>query len=103
MLDSMAKIQLQVAQILEVKAMEAEKSRNWICSHISDASFMQYGEQLKKALEVHDQMLEVIEGMTKLENALARNLDIVLNKGETDVALSSSDGSLFGGFGGLGG
>jgi hypothetical protein len=103
MLEAAAKLQYNIALILEAKAVEAEKARSWLCQHLSDASFALYGEQLKKSLEIHDQLIEVIDGLTKMESGLTRNLEVVLNKGEpADGQGASGFGDMFGG-GGFGG
>ncbi|EES72972.1 restriction endonuclease subunit S [Paenibacillus phoenicis] len=97
MLDAAAKIQWNVAMILEAKAVESEKVRNWILNHVLESSFEDHEKQLSDPLEVHDQLVEVIEGLTKLQNGLCSNLKTVL---PPDVTEGSGDG-LDGGFGGL--
>lgn len=92
-LDAVAKMQFHVAAMLESKAVEAEKVRNWLCLHIRDGAFAQYDEQLKQTLDIHEQMVEVIDGITKMESGLARNIEIVLNRSEGD-----SGGGGFGDF-----
>lgn len=96
MLDAAAKIQSNIAQILETKALESEKSRTWICNHVHDSSFVLYAEQLKKSLEIHEQMIEVIEGLTKMENGLSKNLGIVLNRNDEQQGGIGGFGDMFG-------
>jgi len=82
MLESTAKIQQHISEILDAKAVEAEKSRNWICSHAKESCFAEYAHQLKHSMDIHEQMIEVIDAMTKMENSLARNLKTILNRNE---------------------
>ncbi|OPA80164.1 restriction endonuclease subunit S [Paenibacillus selenitireducens] len=96
MLDATAKMQWNVAMILEAKAIEAEKVRNWALNHLSEHAFTSHVEQLKETLGIHDQLVEVIDALTKLEMGLAHNLKIILNR--------EADGGMgMGGFGGMGG
>ncbi|KPV61079.1 hypothetical protein QJ48_01740 [Paenibacillus sp. A3] len=78
MLQAASQFQYNIALILEAKALEAARSCQWISGHLSGAHFEDHGDQVKKLLEVHDQMIEVIEGMTKMEMALAKHLHILL-------------------------
>lgn len=97
MLQASAKMQHEISLILEAKANEAEKSRDWICVHLNHKSYENHEDQLKKPLDMHEQFVELIDGLTKMENALAKNLKVVLNKKE-----DSSFGDMGGLFSGLG-
>lgn len=92
MLDAMAKIQWNVALMLEAKAIEAEKVRNWNLNHVHTHSFEDHETQLTKPLGVHEEIVEVIEGLTKMENGLCSNLRSLLSKNSS----GSDDGSLSG-------
>lgn len=100
-LDAAAKIQWNVAMILEAKAVESEKVRNWILNHVLDSSFEDHEKQLSDPLDVHDQLVEVIEGLTKLQNGLCSNLKTVLppedEEGGGDGGLDGSFSGMFGG------
>lgn len=98
MLEASAIIQYNVALLLEAKAIEAEKSRNWYLRHVNDRAFTQFEDQIKQANETHEQLVELIDGLTKVENALAKNLGILLGSSDDD-----SFGSGSGGFGDIGG
>jgi hypothetical protein len=93
-LEATAIMQEHVSAILQAKALEAEKAKKWICLHIHDGSFADKEDQLKHCLNIHEKVIEIIEGLTKLENGLGRNLKVVLNKDESGG---------FGGFGGMDG
>lgn len=81
-LESAAVIQENIARILEAKAKEAEVTRVWICGCLKAEQFSG-GEHLhKQSIELHDNLVEVIGGVTKMENSLARNLKMLLNKEE---------------------
>ncbi|MCZ8513580.1 hypothetical protein O9H85_14280 [Paenibacillus filicis] len=84
MLMAASHFQLNIALILEAKAVEAARSCQWICQHLSGVHFEDHGEQLKKTIEIHDQLIEVIDGMTKMEQALAKNIQIILGSQEEE-------------------
>ncbi|GGF89852.1 restriction endonuclease subunit S [Paenibacillus aceti] len=95
-LDAASKVQWNVAMILEAKAIEAEKVRNWILNHVHHHSFDEHEKQLSEPLDIHDQVVEVVEGLTKLQNGLCSNLKTVLISAEEE---SEKEGSLDGLFG----
>lgn len=92
--EAMTSIQGHIAFILEAQAVEAEKSRNWLCEFVCDGAFSDHKLQLKQATKVHGQFIQVIDGIVKMENGIAHNLKILLNKNEDTDSDSSS--SLFG-------
>ncbi|MFK7694102.1 restriction endonuclease subunit S [Paenibacillus sp. HJGM_3] len=96
-LDASVKLQYNISLILEAKANETEKSRDWICGHINHKVFYSHEDQVKGPLEYHEQFLEVIDGLTKMEYALAKNLKVILNRSEDDNS-SGMSGSDVGGF-----
>lgn len=93
MLESTATIQWNIALILEAKAVEAEKVKQWTQQHIHARSFDAHEDQLKESLSIHEVIVEMVEGLTKLENGLYSNLKAVLGSGEDEG----------GGFGGMSG
>ena len=95
MLQAAAQIQHNIALILEGRAAEAHKSRDWICNHLSSAAYEDHASHVKGPLEVHDQLLEVIEGITKMEHALARNLEVLLGENESAAGGSGQMSDLF--------
>ncbi|AWB45814.1 restriction endonuclease subunit S [Paenibacillus sp. CAA11] len=94
MLDAAAKMQWNVAMMLEAKAVEAEKARNWALNHFHAHSFESHAKQLEQPLGFHEGLVEVIEGLTKMENGLCSNLKTLL---------ASDEGSGEGGMGGMAG
>ncbi|AIQ54622.1 MULTISPECIES: hypothetical protein [Paenibacillus] len=84
MLESTATIQWNIAMILEAKAVEAEKVKQWTHHHIHARSFDNHEEQLKETLSIHEVIVEMVEGLTKLENGLYSNLKAVLGSGEEE-------------------
>ncbi|MEK8131271.1 hypothetical protein WMW72_25520 [Paenibacillus filicis] len=92
MLMSAAKFQHNIALILEAKAVEAERSCQWICGHVSGEHFENHGDQLKGTVDIHDQLLEVIDGMTKMERALAKHLSVLLGEPDSDGGSDDSGG-----------
>ncbi|MGG6311751.1 restriction endonuclease subunit S [Paenibacillus macerans] len=101
MLDAAAQIQWNVAMILEAKAVESEKVRNWILNHVLESGFEDHEKQLSDPLDVHEQLVEVVEGLTKLQNGLCSNLKTVLSTEEEEAGGDGGLGGLDGGFGGL--
>lgn len=100
MMTSAAKFQLNIAIILEAKAIEAVKSRHWICNRLNLSAYEDHAQQVKETMDVHDQLIELIDGLTKMESALAKNLTIILNQKEEEDMLGGS-GSGGGGMGDL--
>lgn len=92
-LESTAKMQHNISVILEAKAVETEKSRIWLAHHVNPGYFEHDHEsQVKLSLEIHEQMVEMLGGLTKMEWGLARNLKILLNQDQQEST---------GGFGGF--
>lgn len=73
-LEATAIMQDNIALILEAKAVEAEKAKNWICYHLFQTSFPDFEMQLKTPLEIHEKVIEVLAGLVRMEQALAANL-----------------------------
>lgn len=88
-LDAIAKLQWNVAMILEAKATEAEKVRNWLLHHVTNDTYEAHSEQLTACLGFHEQNVEVIDGLTKLCNGLSRNLKEIINPDKEDDTMSS--------------
>jgi len=93
-LDAAAKIQLNVALILEAKALHAEKSRNWICHHLSTAAYENNADHIKKTSEIHEQLIAVIDGITKMEVAFAKNLNLLIGQEEEAASNTGVGGGL---------
>ena len=92
MLQATAQIQMNIALILEAKALEAVRSHQWICKHLNSSHFDEHSGHVKKNVEIHEQLLEVIDGITKMEQAMAKNLTVLLSKNEdSDDGSSGSD------------
>ena len=98
-IDAYARYQGNIALILEAKAVEAEKSHSWICEYIRDGGFGDHKAQLKQSNTVHERIIEVIDGIVKMENGFARNLKLLLNQQEDNNDSDSTNlfGDLFGG------
>ncbi|MBR2570372.1 MAG: restriction endonuclease subunit S [Paenibacillus sp.] len=93
MLEAMAKMQWNVAQILEAKALEAEKNRNWVLNHLNQQAFATHLEQLNEPMEIHEQVIEVLEGLAKLQYSLARNMNVLLVEPSRNDYSGSADDS----------
>jgi hypothetical protein len=77
-LQASAEFQRNIALVLEAKAVEAARSSQWLCHQLSGSHFDDHSEQVKKTIEIHEHLLEVIYGMTKMEHALAKNMQTIL-------------------------
>jgi len=97
MLNSAARIQEHIAAILEAKAYEAEKARSWVCTHMQESRFGNCDDIHKQSMELHDSIVEVIEGITKMELGLAKNLNIIVGGDEGEQTGGFPD--FFGGAG----
>lgn len=95
MLNAAANIEWNVAMILEAKAVEAEKMRNWLINHVTSDVFADHESQLKQPIGVHEHVLETIEGLTKLNRGLTGVLKAVLG-GDAEAG-DGNLGSLFDG------
>lgn len=71
-LDASVVIQRNTYLILQGKAVEAEKVCQWVLTQYRDAG------ELKDSLSIHEQIVEQIEGITRMGSGLCRNLRIVL-------------------------
>lgn len=90
MLSASASMQYNMAIILEAKALEAEKARNWICGHLSAEDFDADEQQLRVSIQIHDQIVEVIEGITKYNQGLVAMLRAMQEVEDDDMDASSS-------------
>ncbi|RCW43397.1 restriction endonuclease subunit S [Paenibacillus prosopidis] len=93
MLSSTANMQWNIAIMLEAKAAEAEKLRSWICNHLYSHSFSSQQSQLGQSIQMHEQVIEVIEGITKLNQGMVSILKAVLPDDEED---NGNSGTSFG-------
>lgn len=95
MLDAAAKMQWNIALILEAKAVEAEKVRNWALNHLNGEAFLTHGDQVAEPLKMHDQLVEMLEGLTRMETGLCNNLKAVMVDNSAEEG--GMDGGMFGG------
>ena len=97
MLDATAMLQYEISLMLEARVIEATKSQNWICQHMNGANLEGHDHKMKVTGEVHESVIELIDGLTKLENALNRQMKALLGKNDSSSALGSDDAMGFGG------
>lgn len=98
-LEACARFQSHIADILEAKAVEAVKAKNWVCHHVFADSFEDHEGQLSFSTEIHENIIEVIEGLTKMEAGLASNLKTVLHPNQQEDRDSLGTGADFINFG----
>lgn len=99
MLDATAKLQYEISLMLEARVVEATKSQNWICQHINGANLEGHEHKMKVTGEIHESVIDLIDGLTKLENALNHQMKALLGKNHSSsaLALGSDDDTGFGG------
>ncbi|MNP58511.1 hypothetical protein D3C76_1534340 [compost metagenome] len=80
---------------MEAKAIEAEKVRNWALNHLNGEAFLTHGDQVAEPLKMHDQLVEMLEGLTRMETGLCNNLKAVMVDNSAEEG--GMDGGMFGG------
>ncbi len=90
MLESSAQMQEHISAILEAKALEAEQRRGWVCTHLQIHHHSGGEDCHKDSMELHENVVDVIAGITRMELGLAKNLGLLIKQE------SSSDGGGFG-------
>jgi hypothetical protein len=83
-LEAIAGIQRDVSLILEAKAVEAEKARNWIVHHVQEGTFRTQYDRFSASMQIQEQQIEIIDGLAKLCNGLGRSLRIILHPEQDD-------------------
>jgi hypothetical protein len=76
MLAAAASMQKSIAEILGAKSAEADIAGGWLRSYVQPAQFDSPEGIHKQTLELHDELIELIEGITKMKKGLVRNLRI---------------------------
>lgn len=93
-LQSVSQFQYNISLILEAKAAEASRSSQWLCHHMSSSQFENHGDQLRKTVAIHDQLIEVIDGLTKMELSLSKNLQALIGEQENQGAADAGNSGL---------
>ncbi|CAH1229925.1 hypothetical protein PAECIP111891_06575 [Paenibacillus allorhizoplanae] len=98
MLDATAKLQYEISLMLEARVVEASKSQNWICQHINTTNLEGHDHKMKVTGQIHESVIELIDGLTKMENALNRQMKALIGKHPSGSALGlgSDDAMEFG-------
>ncbi|WP_282941174.1 hypothetical protein [Paenibacillus sp. RC67] len=100
LLQSAASFQKNISLILEAKAHEATRSSRWMCTHLTSSHLGNHNDQVKRSIEIHEQLLDVIDGLTKMEQALTKNLQAILgdnNESDNSGEISGNYNDFFGG------
>jgi hypothetical protein len=77
-----ANMQRSVADILEAKAMEMEVLRDWLTHSLHESEFADVHDMLIQSNAFHEQLLEILSGIVKLEEGFARHLQYLLKEEE---------------------
>ncbi|WP_123039499.1 restriction endonuclease subunit S [Cohnella candidum] len=83
-LQSLADIQRNISLVLGAKAAESEKVRGWLQYHLKEPIFETNTDRLSVCMLIHEQQIEVIEGLAKLCNGLSRNMKLILHPDQVD-------------------
>lgn len=83
-LQSLADIQKNISIVLSAKAAESEKVRGWLQFHLQNPIFETNADRLSACMLIHEQQIEVIEGLAKLCNGLSRNMKMILHPDQAD-------------------
>ena len=78
-LEAAVSIQQNTHLILEGKAAEAEKVSRWVINQPTNSEAI-----LKESLAVHEQIVEQIDGLTRVSSGLCRNLRIALGTSDEE-------------------
>ncbi|MBD2871517.1 restriction endonuclease subunit S [Paenibacillus sp. IB182493] len=84
MLKSTVNMQWNIASILDAKAAETEKMKNWYLNHIHAEVFDSHQKQLGQSLQLHEQVIEMIDGITKLNMGIVSVMRAVLKENEDE-------------------
>ncbi|OCT14004.1 hypothetical protein A8709_00235 [Paenibacillus pectinilyticus] len=97
MLDATAKLQDEITHMLEARVIDATKYQNWICQHVNAMNVEGHELQMKVTGEIHDSVIDLIDGLTKLENALNHQMKALLGGKESGTGFGMGNGLDFGG------
>lgn len=99
----MADIQESVADILESKAVEMEALRDWVLHTVQEDDFSSDYDIVMQSCGFHDQLIHVLDGITKMERGFARHLELLLEEEEMLADAGGFGGDSFGGLEDFGG
>ncbi|WP_199618385.1 restriction endonuclease subunit S [Paenibacillus alkalitolerans] len=80
-----ASIQWNIADILEAKAEEMESFRRWVTGTLQVSEFTGPPDLLQRSSDFHEQLIDIIAGMTKVEQGLSRHMQLLLEQEEESV------------------
>jgi len=81
-LTSMTDIQETVADILEAKAVEMEALRDWVLHTVQTSEFNDDNDLVLQSCQFHDQLIHILDGITKMERGFARHMQLLLEEDE---------------------
>ncbi|HZG56428.1 restriction endonuclease subunit S [Paenibacillus sp.] len=91
MLAASAHMQWSAADLLEAKATEMETLRDWVLESAKFGAGDDANAFVAQSCEFHMQLIELLQGMTKLEAGLASHLKLLI---EEEEALPFGGGDL---------
>lgn len=75
-------MQRSVADMLESKAMDMESLRDWLMHTVRSSHFDSDHDLVKQTVEFHNLMIDILQGVTKMECGLARHMKLLLEEQE---------------------
>jgi hypothetical protein len=90
-----ADIQWNIAGILEAKANEMESFESWVSGALRTSEFTDPTDLMQRSAGFHEQLLSILEGVTKVEQGLSRHMQLLLEE-EKEKEQGMSFGGLFG-------
>lgn len=91
-LTSMADIQESVADILESKAVEMEALRDWVLHTVRESEFTTDHDMVMQSCGFHDQLIHILDGITKMERGFARHMELLLEEDDMMADAGTFDG-----------
>ena len=73
-LEAAANIQWSVAEMLEAKASEMESLRDWVTDTVRWSNVKDQNAFVLRTCDFHSILIEVIQGVTRMESGLAAHL-----------------------------
>ena len=102
-LEAAANLQWSVAEMLEAKASEMESLRDWVTDTVRWSNVKDQNAFVLRSCDFHGILIEVIQGVTRMESGLASHLNELIVEEEVlgDNAFSTTGGVMPAGGDGL--
>ncbi|RTE02096.1 restriction endonuclease subunit S [Paenibacillus whitsoniae] len=92
MLEATARVQEEIALMLEARVVEARKAQNWVLLHLTSENLEGHEHKMKQTADYHSGIIDLIDSLTKMEAALNHQLTALLGKNEGGSGFGFSSG-----------